>query len=266
MKLRQWRALCLVALLVSGISTQVTANSSQSFYAGVGLGLSNYGSLEDLYPDYEGYTDVSVDDSPIGFQLFAGWEVVPRYLAIEFSYANFGAAEITSIYKEVDGGNEFVEQEYLDVTTSAFGVALKGLLPLGESLSLFGKLGYASWEVDAKFRYEGYFNGVLDSTYSGTSDNLDGNDFFYSIGAEYHYSKNLSFFAEYLMQEAVLDESGMSFEFFEASTISAGISWRFDSYGRRSGRRGSGAGDDGKRNLTACDERFKEISGILCGD
>ena len=167
----------------------------------------------------------------------------------------------------MNDGEEKQIIESADLTTSAVGLALKGMLPLGESLSLFGKLGYAKWAVDGKLKGKEYVNGELNDSYSGSIEDVDGDDFFYAIGAEYHYSKNLSFYAEYLKQEAEYDIEGVTFNFFEASIISAGINWRFDAPRRRSGSRGSesnGETDSGKRNITACDEKYKDVSGIIC--
>lgn len=270
MQLIKLRALCLATLLVYGFSNQAMADMSQNIYAGIGLGMSNYSSFEDLFLAPEENSNLNIDDSPIGYQFFAGWEFVPRYLALEFSYIDFGAAESDYSEEETVSGNAVRYEESVNVTTTAIGISLKGMLPLGESLSVFGKLGYATWEAEGKLKYDEYFDGDLDNSYSATTDDIDGNDFFYSIGAEYHHSKNLSLYAEYLMQEAEHDVGGQSYNFFEASIISAGIQWRFDAPKRRSGRRGSDSDGEpdgsGKRNITACDEKYKDISGIICRD
>ncbi|RLT88956.1 MULTISPECIES: outer membrane beta-barrel protein [unclassified Ketobacter] len=262
MKLNQLRAFGLGALLVFGFSTQVHAQGYSGVYAGIGLGYSQYTSIEDFFlePGSEDNQNFDIDENAFAYQLFAGWEFVPRYLALEFSYIDFGESQTDYRYSETSGSNSIEYKDSFHFKTTAMGIALKGSLPLGSSLSLFGKAGIATWDVDGKVRFETYFNGVEDTALSFETEELDGEDFFYSIGAEYHYSENLSLYAEYLIQEEEHEFDGESYNYFEVSALSVGVIWRFDEPGPRSRKHS----DNGKRNITACDEKYKDVSGIIC--
>jgi len=270
MQLIKLRALCLATLLVSSFTSQVFAGAYSNIYAGAGLGYSKYSSIEEYFQGLKTEPDESyeVDENDVAIHLFAGWEFVPRYLAVEFSYVDFGDAEAE--FTEPFSANSFETIDF-QFRTSAIGVALKGMLPLGKSLSVFGKAGIAMWELDAKARGETYLNGNFGDSYTLVDRNIDGQDFFYSVGAEYHYSENLSIYGEYLMQEAEHDANGSTYNYFEAAILSAGITWRFDKPRRRSSSSSdkgneSESGASGNRNITACDEKYKDVVGIICDE
>ena len=100
----------------------------QGFYFGGGIGVTQ---LED---EEEGIG--SFDDSPLGWRILAGYEFTENF-AVEGAYVNSGEAEDT--IQGVD-----IEAELKGFTVSGIG-----LLPVSDSVKLFGKLGYYNGETEA---------------------------------------------------------------------------------------------------------------------
>jgi OOP family OmpA-OmpF porin len=118
-----FRRALLVPFLIFAFSTTAMA---EGFYAGAGLGLLQ---IED---EEEG---ISFEDNPLGWRLLAGYDVNENF-AIEGSYVNSGEAE-----DEVLG-------EQVEVKLTAFTVSVVGLMPVSDTVKLFGKLGFYTGEEE----------------------------------------------------------------------------------------------------------------------
>lgn len=78
--------------------------------------------------------------------------------------------------------------------TTGFAPAVIGSLPLNEAISLYAKGGQLFWETD------------VDVDVLGFNDSLDGNEFFYGVGANLKISETLAVQLEYDRFKVDLDE------------------------------------------------------------
>ena len=162
----------LFALLASAAFAISPAMADDAgFYVGAGVG--------EFGLEIDGF-----DDSDTAFKVFGGYRFI-RYLGVELEYIDGGTAE--------DFG--------LEVDVSGFNLSLMGILPAGENLDLFAKLGMIAWDADAP--------GI-------GSDS--GEDLSWGIGAGYAFTDNLG---------ARLEYQGFEIEDADGEMISIGLSWKF---------------------------------------
>ncbi|MCP5020084.1 MAG: outer membrane beta-barrel protein [Ketobacter sp.] len=242
------------------------AFSDGRLYVGGGVGYSSYGSLEDLFVDPD--LDNEFDDTAVGFGVFGGWELIPRYLSVELNYVDFGEVESELSETIMSGSGPELYITAMSGRTTTTGISLRGSIPFGDRLSAFAKLGISSWEFQYTYEDEVFLNGdqyeELTSKYSDTEDD---NDLFFSVGMEYRLTEDLFIYGEYFSQQAEYSASdGSSYSWFEASSLMAGVRWQFSPPPRSSSRKKSDGTtkSSGSRDVTACDERFKDVSGLMC--
>ena len=122
--------------------------------------------------------DFSESDSSLGLRLSFP---LGENFAIDVSYQNFG--ETTTTF--VDGFNDTVT----DISkVKGFSAGAKGILPLGDSFSLVGRLGLMRWSHDLARTDTGAPSSTIDAT---------GTDLYYGVGAEYSITENFSVGLEY---------------------------------------------------------------------
>jgi hypothetical protein len=159
------------ALLVSAIFMLADANAAQSgWFIGGSVGQAQLeANIED--PILPGLPP-TFDENDTAWKLFGGysWVLAKTFgLGIEGSYVNFGEPTQNSLTGQIA-----IEPTAFDL----FGVASVDIGPIG----VFGKVGYAWWDVDVNFDGDGF------------SD--DGNDAVYGVGARFNLW-SLQFRAEY---------------------------------------------------------------------
>jgi OOP family OmpA-OmpF porin len=115
-----------IALVLLALLFATTSAMAEGFYAGAGLGVTQ---IED---EEEGE---SFKDSPFGWKIYAGYDFNENF-AVEGAYLNSGEAE------------DDVLGEAVKVELTAFVVSAIGLVPVGESAQIFGKIGYYDGEED----------------------------------------------------------------------------------------------------------------------
>ncbi len=93
-------------------------------YAGISLGSNSFDDGTGL-----------ADDSDTGFKIFGGLNLNKNF-AVEAGYANLGEYTET-----LTGLNATLD-------TSAFYLAAVGKMPINDKITLQGKLGFASWDLD----------------------------------------------------------------------------------------------------------------------
>jgi len=146
---KKWM-MAMVGAAAMALSTGAFAQMAPSFYAGVELGSSDFGSETDT-----------------AMKIFGGFQFHPN-IAAEIGYGflyDKGATEVTAL--EIVG---------------------VGMYPVAPQLSVLGKLGFASVEVDV----------------GGFSD--DKTELLFGIGAQYDVMRNLSarlMFTRYNTDDAV---------------------------------------------------------------
>ena len=168
-----YKTLGSVVFVALGCIAAPAHAQESGFYVGAGVGEAT-----------DEISDVGFKDSDTAFKVFAGY-AVNKYFAAELAY--------------VDAGTFEDNLGSLNVQLSPTGViaSLVGSLPLGESFSLFGKLGYAFSETDQTIR-QGNFRDT---------DGESSEDFAYAAGAALHFGK-FTLRAEY----EVVDVSGGDFD------------------------------------------------------
>ncbi len=165
-------------------ATAAQADVQPGFYAGVSVGSA---SVEDDESGFDG------DDT--GFKLFGGYSFNDNF-AIELAYFDGGAPDD-------DFGPVNVE---LEVT--GFNASAVGRLPVSETVSLFGKIGFASYDLEATASSGGF---------SASADDSD-SDLSYGVGAAIAVAERFEVRVEY---EAI-DVSDGAFSF-----LSVGGLYRF---------------------------------------
>src|SRR5262245_53584644 len=132
----------LPALLAAGLSmtaTTATADELNGLYAGIGIGST---AVKD---------SGGLDDSDMSFKIFAGYSF-NQYFAIELAYLDGGSARqsVSFLFPEGRPSSASLKTK---VDTELLNLSVIGNLPLTESFSLFGKLGYARIETDTQLSF-----------------------------------------------------------------------------------------------------------------
>ena len=165
-----------------GMAFTVQAEDRSGFYVGASIG-----EATNEVDEFKG--------SDTAFKLTGGY-AFNKYFGIELAY--------------VDSGTQTDTIEGIDLTTSSDGVIASAVLslPIGEKFALFGKLGYAVYDVEATARL-----GNLSERDSGSDE-----DFAYGVGLEFAVGRGLHLRAEY----EVVDVTDGDFDM-----VSAGVAYKF---------------------------------------
>ena len=136
------------------------------WYVGGGIGQSQIDiDTSDAAPG------TTVDDKDTSFRVFGGYQM-NKHFGVELGYSQLG---------EVSGNEPGFGAFQFEA--KAWDLVAVGTLPLGNSFSLIGKLGF--------------YKGDLDFTGGGESLSESNTDLTYAIGAQYDFSKNLGLRAEW---------------------------------------------------------------------
>lgn len=183
----------LTLATLTALSTPVFA---QGFYLGASAGQAQADEVCDDIDDL-GFAG-SCDDDDTGWKLNLGYQFTP-YWGVEAFYVDFG--ELADAEGTVLGAPVTVEAD-----VDGYGAALVGTYPIGD-FSLFGKVGFISWDSDAS---------VTGNAGSVSADD-DGTDAMFGLGAGYSLTEQLSLRAEweyYDEVEADLFSAGFVYKFF----------------------------------------------------
>ena len=172
------------AALLALFAGSVAAEEVSGFYVGAGIGKS------EVEVD-----DAGFDGDDTSFKIFAGYAFNTN-LALEGAYFDGGTADESF-------GPGVVEAEI-----SGFNASVVGSIPLADAFTLFGRIGFASYDVDVTGR-------IGNNTVASISDSDE--DLSYGFGGAFNISK-FQLRAEY----ESIDASGGSF-----NTISVNGLYRF---------------------------------------
>ena len=190
----------LVTALLAGFAALPTlamaqakgGNADLGFYAGASVGQSK--------TDCEA-SGGSCDDKDTAYRVFGGYKFHPN-IAVEGGYsplgetsASFPAGKITA-------------------EANAWDIVGLGIFPLGNSFSIFGKLGFYNAEV----KLGGLASGKKTTT-----------DLTYGIGGQYDFNRNLGLRLEVQRYSKVKapDVAGVSGGDSDVDVMSVGALWRF---------------------------------------
>lgn len=182
-----------VTLLAAMVLSAGIASAEGNWYFGGSLGQASIDSkhvsrdIATLLRDDYGATGVyaSDDETDTSWKLFAGYKL-NRNFAIEGGYADFG--RFTAKAGGVIGTPVAIKGR---VDAYAVFVDAVGILPLGDSLSAFGKAGAAY--THTKTRATGSWAGFVDSFSVSDSEVVPK----LGLGAEYSVTKSVAVRAEY---------------------------------------------------------------------
>ena len=166
----------------------------------LGLLIAGTASAEGYFGVGAGKAEADVDGIDLGddtgIKVFGGSKINPNF-GFEISYIDFGETTLT--------GNGSVTLE-----ASGFDFALMGILPAGQSVELFGKVGILMWDADATYvSVPGIGSGTV-------SD--DGTDINFGVGINFNMSDKFTFRGSYEMFE--MDD-------IEIDYLSAAVLYRF---------------------------------------
>jgi OmpA-OmpF porin, OOP family len=162
-------------------SAAALAEDAGGFYVGAGIGQATV--------EVDG---VGFDADDTSFKLFGGY-AFNSIFAVELAYFDGGSP------------NEDFGVGTVEVSLDGVNVSALGRLPLGESFSLFGKLGYASYDAEVTAR-----SGVASASASGNDEDLS-----YGVGGSFRIGGNFELRAEY----EALDISDSSFDTLTLSGV-----------------------------------------------
>lgn len=211
-------ACATVASALLATSTAFAAGA-EHFYIGAALGgttVKDAPSAAEFDSDLASIgltSSSSVDDTDTGWKLFGGY-MFNRNLAVEASYADLGELNIDSRITAPFTGN-------LETTWEAWSLAVSavGIWPLAYNFDIFGKAGLHYW--DAELKATATAGGGV-----GTgSDDDNGTDVLYGIGAAYNLTDQFALRAEWERYTNIGDDNSTGES--DVDMWSAGVQYSF---------------------------------------
>ena len=190
------------------MSFALISHASEGFYAGFNYGQASWDvTLDDVaFLDDGSIISASLDDSDTSYSLILGYQFNPNF-ALEGGFIDFGELNVDATS---DGTGFLYAPGPVNLNASADGLFFnaKGIIPLSEMFSLYGKLGLLMWDAEVT---------LSDST-GRISDSDDGNDLFYGVGGSLNITRSLALNADYSLY--TLDET-------DVDVLSIGIQYSF---------------------------------------
>lgn len=173
----------IAACLLSAVSV---SHASEGIYLGFNLGQASYDvSQSDAAAalDDGSLTSLSIDDTDSSYRWAIGYQLL-RYFSLEGGYLDLGDITVNATS---DGSGSLYAAGPVNSRMGVDGLFfdVKGLLPLNEQVSLYGKFGLLKWDGE-----------VTLSNVDG-SVNEDGDDTFFGIGGSYNIYDTLALNVDY---------------------------------------------------------------------
>jgi Opacity protein and related surface antigens len=162
-----------LALLGLLSSTTVLAEIQPGFYVGAGVGSATT-EIDEEFDDFK------FDSDDTAFKVFGGYNF-NQYFAVEVAYFDGGKPKETVV--SIPGFRGDIE-----IGTTGLIASAVGRLPLGEYVSVYGKLGYASYESELKGRVNGE---VFESA------TFDDEDLAWGVGVAFNVGPSFELRGEY---------------------------------------------------------------------
>lgn len=202
-------------LIASILAATSMAASAEGWYVGGAIGQASVEGVEAYAQEAmttQGGRSAQYTDGA-GSSKFIGGYALNNFFALEAGFTSFGSQEADVQYL---GGSEHNEWDM-----SAIFIEVVGMLPIGESFSLLGKVGYA--QTNTEYTYTDTVGGYIKTDKSkGTSK--------FGFGGEYVIAKKYAIRAEF---ERYLDV-GAQFAYDTAvnkpsdvDVVSVGFNYKF---------------------------------------
>ncbi|HVL02312.1 MAG TPA: outer membrane beta-barrel protein [Dongiaceae bacterium] len=263
------------------------AQADVSFYAEGAFGFVSTADFEDTinsgYPFADTVMNVNTgsgtfnvaappleaDDYNVGGNIFVGMRF-NQYIAAELMYLTYSEfdADFNKTLVQVDSSNVPVDALPVNLSgsmdVSGFGLGARLDFPLTDNLGIYGRAGMYEWRQ--KVSYSGNVISLLTSstdipTSELTTGTEKGFDLYGAVGAMLKVHRQTSVYMELNMADFGEDEFAMT-----AYGVFFGV--HYDFYGTGFGPDQTAntkrASANDKRAVTACDPKYKDISGIAC--
>ena len=157
-----------LVIFLACIALPVAAQET-GLYMGAGLG--GY-TIDDFdIPDPIGF-DPSIEGTSFG--IYGGWQFIP-YVGAELALTRLRKEDDTATI-DGEGGPE---QLRLELETDVLALTINPTLPIGDAFAVFGKVGWAWYQADAKLKGLGFTE----------NENNDDDDATYGLGGEFRYDR-----------------------------------------------------------------------------
>jgi OOP family OmpA-OmpF porin len=157
----------------------------------------------------EDYGSVSAKDVAYGVR--GGFNFNTNF-ALEAAYQIYGDAEDSY----VDEYGDSISDEF---SASALNAGVKGSIPLGEVFSISARIGIALWDLE----YDGTDSSLPGESFS---DDDDGNDIYYGLGAQLAFGDSIYVGAEYTITEMDVSLFGISVD-HEIENLAVFVGFKF---------------------------------------
>lgn len=163
----------------------------------------------DQESEINGFGSISGDDTSMGVR---GVFTLNENVAFELAFQDYG--EMSDSFED-----EFGDTINDKVSTDAINFGAKGIIPLGNGLSLNGRVGLSLWDTELK---------ETDSSAPGQvfSADDDGNDLYFGLGAQYAINRQVNIGIEYTMTEMDVSILGISVD-HEVKNLSLSVGVAF---------------------------------------
>lgn len=218
-------------------------------YIGAGASYSIYDNLHDLASDRDDVTRQRLSKNTFGFTGVAGWTFPGNY-SLEIGYTDFGEFEIEELDEPAS------TEVNIDGSMTGKSIGMRYDWSESRSMNVYGRVGVMRWELA--------WDGTSTTTQPGLvttsrfSSDTDGTDFYYAIGGQYQLMPNLYAYVEGYLLDGKFDKDGFGSD-QRVYAVYGGIRFRFGDVARP-----SGTTDKRTREVTACDPKYKDLSGIMC--
>lgn len=159
-----------------------------------------------------GATAVSstVNNNDTGYKVQLGYQINPNF-AVEGGYVDLGKASYSATFT---GGSANAS-----VKAAGLNIAALGILPINDSVSLFGKLGFIDAKVTANVSATGP-GGTASASASSTKWKTN-----YGVGGTYNVSKQVGIRVEYEQFSKLGDSNSTGTS--NVNLLSAGVVFKF---------------------------------------
>lgn len=205
------RKTIIAALLVGSgaVASNAIAADASGWYVGASLGSSSFDvdtneTVAALKAAGVATATVTADKSDTTYKLFAGYKVNKNF-AVEGGYTDLGKGSLSATTTGP------VASGVASFEATAWEVNAVGILPINESFSVFGKLGY-HWN-ESKTTGTGIFG----------SKDYSGDDFKFGVGAEYNINKNVGIRLEFERYNSLANSSSGT----DVEVASLGMAYKF---------------------------------------
>jgi len=161
----------LLCLLVVLVAAAVPASASDTgFYLGAGIGRSSI----DIFEFYPSLGD-SLEQDNSAYKVYGGYRFL-KFLAVEGGYTNLGSPQ--GLERNVQEHPERAE-----VSVNGWDAFAVGILPLGQVVDVFGKIGMMSWDTNITSIQDGEVK---------YSESASGTDTAYGFGVGFWVGPNVT--------------------------------------------------------------------------